>query len=119
MMMLLSFQIYIGTSRTTVTKNRDVVKELKVGMLVATIGTTIARIGTIKAIPPNPCYESQLTIHWMEQERAPHKPKWLRFFSPSTKKDSVSTVTFEDILLYDFQLTNKGALKKKSREYLL
>ena len=91
--------VAIGTSRTTVTKNRDVVKELKVGMLVATIGTTIARIGTIKAIPPNPCYESQLTIHWMEQERAPHKPKWLRFFSPSTKKDSVSTITFKDILL--------------------
>jgi len=100
-----------------VTKNRDVVKELQVGMLVATAGATTARVGTVKDIAPNPSYELQITIHWMEQERAPHKSKWLRYFSPSTKKDSVGTITFDDILLYDFELTSKGALKKKSREY--
>lgn len=81
------------------TKNRDVVKELQVGMLVATAGATTAHVGTVKDITPNPSYESQITIHWMEQEslRAPRKSKWLRYFSPSTKKDSVGTITFDDI----------------------
>jgi hypothetical protein len=52
------------------------------------------------------------------QERAAHKPKWARFFKISTKKDAVGAVKISDILLYGFELTAKGALKKKSREYL-
>jgi len=55
--LIMTWQNYIGTFRTTVTKNRDVVKELKIGMFVTTTGGSIARIGTVKTIPPNPCYE--------------------------------------------------------------
>ena len=99
-------------------QNRDVVKELCIGMLVATSGATFPNIGTVKAIPPNPCMDSTIHVHWMEQERAPHKPKWIRYFKPSTKRDAVGTVTINEILLYDFQLTKNGALKKKCRDYL-
>ncbi len=98
--------------------NRDVVRELEVGMLVATGEGAFPRIGTVEAIPPNPSLESPLTVHWMEQEKAQHKSKWLRFFHPSLKKDAVGTISYGDIVLYDFVLTKKGALKKKAREYL-
>lgn len=89
-------------------------------MLVAVKGTgeTFPWVGTVKQVPFNPSYSSEVTIHWMEQERASHKPKWLRYFSPSTQRDAVSIVRYSDIILYDFQLTNKGCLKKKSRDYL-
>lgn len=65
----------------------------------------------------NPSIESPIMVHWMEQ-KAQHKSKWLRFIHPSAKRDAMRTVTYRDILLYDFKLTRKGALKKKSREYL-
>lgn len=96
-------------------QNRDVTKELQVGMLVATQGATFVRVDIVQAILPDPCTDSDLTVHWMEQERALHKPKWLRYFKPVpiTKKDAVGTVTFADILLYDFKLTNNSALRKK------
>ncbi len=113
-------QIYIGPSRRTVVQNRDVTKELQVGMLVAVQEAAFVQIGTVQAIPPDPHNDTLVTVHWMEQERAPHKPKWLRYFKPApiTKKNAVGTVTFADIMLYDFQLTKSGALKKKSREYI-
>ncbi len=96
------FQIYTGSSHTTVIQNRDMVKELQVGMLVATHGVAFPRIGMVQAIPPNATETSQLSIQWMEHERAPHMPRWLRFFKPSAV---VGTVFFADIVLYDFMLT--------------
>ena len=109
-------QVHIGSSRTTVVQNRDVVKELQKGMLVATdMGEDFPQIGTVQAIPPNPDATSEIAIELMQQERAPHKPKWLRFFKPSSV---IRTVAFRQIILYDFELTKCGALKKKSREYL-
>ena len=100
-------------------QNRDVVKELNVGMLVATADprANFPRVGTVHLITPDPSNDSHVTILWMEQEKAPHKPKWLRFFRPSSK-NTVGMITFNDILLHDFDLTNNGALKKRSREYL-
>ena len=44
------------------------------------------------------------------------KPKWLRFFRES--KQPIGTISYNDIVLYDFELTAHGALKKKSRDYL-
>ena len=100
--------------------NRDVMKELQVGMLVAVQGSTFVQVGTVQAIPADPNSDIKVTVHWMEQERAPHKPKWLRYFKPSpiTKNDAIGTVSFANIILYDFELTNNGGLRKKSREYL-
>ena len=120
-MFFLLLQIYIGPSRGRVHENRDVVKELKVGMLVATTGpaeSTIAQVGIVQSIEGTSSLNSKLTVNWMAQEKASHKPKWLRSFKISTKKDSLGTITFNDILLYDFELTKNGTLKKKSRDYL-
>ena len=85
-------------------------------MLIAVIeeGSSFPRIGTVTNIPPNATKETPFIVHWMLQERAPHKPKWLRFFTPSTRKDSSGPVSFSDVVLYDFLLTPKGGLKKKS-----
>ena len=93
-------------------------KELRAGMLVAMQGSTFVRIGTVQVIPADP--HNDVTVQWMEQERAPHKPKWLRYFKPSpiNRKDAIGTVKFEDVILYDFELTQNGALRKKSREYM-
>lgn len=66
-------------------------------------------------IPERPTIKSSLEIEWLQQERATHKPKWLRFFSKSGK---IGSISYSDIVLYDFCLTEKGALKKKSRDYL-
>lgn len=65
----------VGPSRTTVVQNRDVVKDLQVGMLIAIAGDNFPKIGTVQPIPPNPSIDSEISIHWMTQERAPHKPK--------------------------------------------
>ncbi len=101
-------------------QNRDVTKDLKVGMLVAAQDASFVQVGTVQAIPPEPHSNTEVTVHWMEQERAPHKPKWLRYFKPVpvTKKTAIGTLRIADIILYDFQLTNNGALRKKSRDYL-
>ena len=71
------FQIYIGPARA-VRENRDVVKEIKTGMLMAVDGGKgfVPRVGTVKAIPPNANAESQFSVHLMEPERAPYKPKF-------------------------------------------
>ena len=104
-------QIYIGNSRKSVVKNRDVTKELAIGMLVATPGfDKIPCIGRVSSISSN-----VVTINLLSQERAPHKPKWSRAFKDSQKSTAIS---YSDILLYDFELTNRGCLKKKTREYL-
>ena len=111
-------QVHIGSSRTTVVQNRDVVKELQKGMVVATdMGEDFPLIGTVQAIPPNPDATSEIAIELMQQERPPHKPKWLRFFKPSSVIRTVAFIN-KQIILYDFELTKCGTLKKKSREYL-
>ena len=71
----------MGPSRKTVIQNRDIIKELKVGMLIAIADSDIARVGKVLAIPSNISLDSNITIQWMVQERAPHKPKWQRFLN--------------------------------------
>lgn len=114
-MCIISMQLYIGPSRATVVQNRDVCKELRVGMLVAVAGKSFPRVGMVKEVPENPHLHSEADVQWMEQERAAHKSKWHRYFRQS---NAVGKIMYNEILLYDFQLTERGALKKKSREYL-
>ena len=111
-------QLYIGASRATVIQNRDVTKELKEGLLVAVICNNFPRTAKVEAIPENPCSHSSVTVQWLEQRRNSQKPRWLRYFKPSKGKRPLGTITYSDIVLYDFQLTTNGAIKKKSREYL-
>ena len=60
-------------------------KKLQKGMLVATdMGEDFPDIAILQAIPPNPDATSEITIELMQQERAPHRPKWFRFFKPSS-----------------------------------
>jgi len=90
-------------------------------MLIATASRSgsFPKVGKVVAIPSNvSSITSEVTVHWMEQEQAPHKPKWFRFFKLSSKKNAISTTAMQDILLYDFELTKNGALKKKSHEFL-
>ena len=111
-------QIYIGPSRTRVIENQNIEQDLTVGMLVAVqdMHASFPRIGKVTALPTgNMCLDSPIQVAWFQQERAPHKPQWLRFFKQTTH---ISTILIQEILLYDFLLTQKGALKKKSREYL-
>lgn len=46
------------------------------------------------------------------EQQIEHKPLWLRTFADQT------TVPIVNILLYDFTLTNKGMLRKATRDYL-
>ena len=96
-------------------QNRDVVKDLQPGMLIAVAKKAFPLIGVVIKIPLRPTEDSVIDVQWMEQEKAKHKSKWLRFFKQSS---NVGIIKYSEILLYDFQLTDKGALKKKSREYL-
>lgn len=109
-------QLYIGTSRSTVIQNRDVIKELKKGMLIAVVHDNFPRVAKVEVIPG--CSKLPVTVQWLEQERNPQKPRWLRYFRQSRKKQPLGIVPYSDIVLYDFELTKKGALKKKSRDYL-
>ena len=80
-------------------------------MLVTVALNNFPRVGQVTAIPPDPSLESTISIQWMIQERAPHKPKWQRCFKLGSKKELGET-QLKNILLYGFQLTNKGCLKK-------
>ena len=68
-------------------------------------------------IPPNVSFNSFITVQWMVQERAAHKAKWQRGFKVPAKKVR-EEMKLNRILLYGFQLTSNGCLKKKSRDYL-
>ena len=107
----------VGPSRSSVLQNRDVVKELRVGALIAIAGINFPKVGEVLSIPPNPSLDSDIDVQWMNQERAPHKPRWQRCFKLGPK-NALGSTKMSDILLYSFQLTNKGCLKKKSRDYL-
>ena len=85
-------------------------------MMVAARGVdAFPRIGRVTKVPGDMTLKSTVAVVWYNQERARHKPRWMRFFT-ETKQSGALAV--EDILLYDFSLTKKGALKKKTREYL-
>jgi hypothetical protein len=97
-------------------ENRDILKELKVGMLVALQSKAeIPKIGEVSHIPPNPTPKSKIAIILYEQERSTHKPKWLRNFKATSRNCDVN---LSDIILYDFKLTNKGAIRKSTREFI-
>ena len=100
-------------------ENRDVIKELKVGMLVAVAGAELPKVGQVHSIEDigHPTLETSLVVEFLVQEKAKHKPRWLRPFKTSDK-DTFETIKYSDILLYDFKLTNGGCLKKNSRKYL-
>ena len=49
--------------------------------------------------------DSEVTVHWMEQENTVHKPRWLRCFKLTKNKNDVSSIVLKEILLYDFELT--------------
>ncbi len=89
-------------------------------MLIATTSPCgkLPKVGKVLALPSQLPMDSEVTVHWMEQENAVHKPRWLRYFKFSKKKNAVSSIVLKEIVLYDFELTKNGALKKKSREYL-
>ena len=59
--------------------------------------------------------ESTIEVEWFQQEKAAHTPRWLRYF---VLYSTIGVVAISAIILYDFQLNNKGSLKKKSREFL-
>ena len=113
--MLVLLQIYIGSSRATVHQNQDVLKELEVGMMVAMKVDNFPKLGRVTGVPTNATLQSTIDVIWYRQQKASHKPRWLRFFKPSEVSGKLK---IGEIVLYDFTLTNKGALKKKSREYL-
>ena len=77
-------------------------------------GCIVPRCRGVTAITSS-SQDMPVEVQWFNQERATHKPKWLRFFLPG---NTSSCIRFSDILLYDFDLTQKGSLKKRSREYL-
>ena len=56
-------------------ENQDIVKDLHPGMLVAIKGPSFPQVGTAVAIPSNPAMNTSFDVQWMQQERAPHKPK--------------------------------------------
>ncbi len=99
-------------------KNRSILKELQVGMLVAVPGKgVIPTIGEAVAIPPNPTMDSHFTLTlWTMEKKAVHKPRWLRTYSKSSQQ---TALLITDVLLYDFTLTNKGMLRKTTRDYLM
>ena len=88
-------------------------RELECGMLVAINCNNFPKVGRVVALS-----SQSISVQWLKQERTPTKPKWLRFFKESKGKEPPGTITYDDIVLYDFQLTAHGALKKKTREYL-
>jgi hypothetical protein len=98
--------------------NRNILQELKVGMLVAVPGKdAIPTIGEVAAIPPNPTVDSQVTLTlWIVDKGQTHKPRWQRTYTRSMKQ---AANPIADILLYDFTLTKMGMLRKATREYLM
>ena len=79
--------------------HQNVIKDLAVEMLIATDGTGFPKVGRVKEIPASPTLESAIEVEWFQQETAPDKPHWLRFFVPSS---TIGVVAISDIILYDF-----------------
>lgn len=101
------------------TCNRDIVKELRIGMTIALssryhVKTGPPFIAIVTEIPPTLSLESSITINWMDQEKALHKSKWFKCLKTTTQS---ATVPLHEVILYDFELTKNGALKKHTREF--
>ena len=108
-------QMYIGSSQSAVFQNENILQDLAVEMMIAVKGDSFPRISKVTNLPATPNLQSLIGVNWYHQQKAAHKPRWLQFFLPSTQTRSIM---IEEIVLYDFDLTKKGALKKKSRDYL-
>ena len=114
-------QIYIGNLRgkTAVRHNADITKDLKPGSLVAVnhpewVGS-VPQIGTVVRIPDADTPEVE--IAWMEHERSSKKATWLRSFRQSKRPHT--TISLDNILLYNFELNQRGqTLRKTTREEL-
>lgn len=79
---------------------------------------TVPQVAKVIKLPTNLTEESDIEIAWLDQERAPKKPIWKRGFNfPS--KFANTTVSVNEILLYDFELNPRGkTLRKRTREEL-
>ena len=80
------------------------------------MGSDFLFIAKVTSVPDQPTLQSSVEVQWYCQERAPHKPRWLRYFHPSKKPSGQLQIS--NIILYDFKLTNKRGLQKKTRDYL-
>ena len=113
-------QIYLGTLRgkTAVRRNCNIRRDLQAGNLVAVnhpdwVGT-VPQIAKVMEVSTD---RSKARISWLDHERAPHKPIWMRGFRPSKYPDTF--IDLNNILLYDFELNQKAkTLKKATREEL-
>ena len=102
--------------------NRDVVKELEEGSIVAINHPDkhgiMPQLATVIKLPKEKNLEGEVKIHWLEMKAGQKTARWFHFFQPSYKKNNTAVIQYKNILLYDIELTKKGALKKESREYL-
>ena len=72
-------------------------------------------IAVVKELPGSVTDECEIMVEWMKREAAPHKSKWLRYLENSGRTDFIPIT---DIILYDFELTKNGGLKKTTRDFL-
>lgn len=84
-------------------------------MYIAAQEGTLPKLGRVVSLPSERSLHSLVEVQWLVQEKAPHKPRWMRYFKET---DKIGSLPLSDVVLYDFELTKNGALKKKSREYL-
>ena len=56
--------------------------------------------------------DSDIDITIYDQEKAPHKPRWFRYFHLGRK---MTKVAISDILLYDFQVTQERWTEKENK----
>ena len=111
--------MYIGNRGISdVLENRNVVEELEEGVMVAFTDKIngALQLARVVSIPPNPTIDSMVKIVLFKQERAANKSKWNRYFFESEATDELKIL---DIVLYDFKLTQMGALKKRTKEYFI
>ena len=104
-------------------ENANVLKDLSPGMLVALTSSadreelTCPHIGKVLAVSTEVDRTLQFTFsfQWLEREKAAHKSKWIKYYHLSNK---VGVAKYSDVLLYDFKLTDKGLMRKNTRDYL-
>ena len=99
--------------------NADITKDLKPGSLVAVnhpdwVGT-VPQIATVVKIPDDRTETPEVDITWIDHERSSKIATWLRSFRES--KLPHSTISLDNILLYNFELNQRGqTLRKTTRE---
>ena len=102
--------------------NRDIVKELEEGSIVAVNHPDkpgiIPQLATVIKLPKEKNLEGEVKIHWLDMKPGQKVARWFRFYQPSKKRDCTSFIQYKNILLYDIALTKNGALRKESRDYL-